>query len=316
MSNLASSPRMLVLMDNTSPVRGCRGGSTVTSLHTSFSRSAVTSCSLLWWMDGYPPVGQDSVCAIVNNCPQTQCEASIGGDQPYRRQRASWYAPLCRLKPYQSSGIAVSQLDAPSSVASSVECSSAAGNSGFSAVAVSCWCLHLELCASLLRCFSSSWMSLLFSSCSTMRVTRGAVTSCEFACLISTSFVGLTRPKPPSLGARARRCLSSFPGGLRPVRLGMSHNLMASPRGRRCFTMLLLDVLVRNVYFPIRPWVQAACAAWGWVCATSASLDTCWTRGKWWFQWISFQSHCCQWLLLEASFPLSWSVLPFHWTVS
>ena len=138
MSNLASSPRMLVLMDNTSPVRGCRGVSTVTSLHTSFSRSAVISRSSLWRMNGYPPVGQDSVCAIVNNCPQTHCEASIGGDQPYRRHRASRYAPLCRVKPYQSSGIAVIQLDAPSSVASSAERSSAAGSSDFSAVAASC----------------------------------------------------------------------------------------------------------------------------------------------------------------------------------
>ena len=48
----------------------------MTSLHTSFSRSAVISCSSLWRMDECPPVGQDSVCAIVNNCPQTQCEAS------------------------------------------------------------------------------------------------------------------------------------------------------------------------------------------------------------------------------------------------
>ena len=188
MSNLASSPQMLVLMDNTSLVRGCKGGSTVTLLHTSFSRSAVILCSSLWWMDGYPPVGQDSVCAIVNK----QCEASIGADQPYRRQRASRYAPLCRVKPYQSSGIAVSQLDAPSSVADSAERSSAADNSDFSVVAASCLCLHSELCASLLRCFSSFWMSLMFSSCSTMQVTRGAVTCCEFACSISTSFVGLT----------------------------------------------------------------------------------------------------------------------------
>ena len=44
--------------------------------------------------------------------------------------------------------------------------------------------------------------------------------------------------------------------------------------------MLLLDVLVRNVHFPIRPWVKATCAACGWLCATSASLDTCWTRGE------------------------------------
>ena len=77
MSNLASSPQMLVLMDNTSPVRGCRGGSIVTSLHTSFSRSAVISRSSSWRMDGYPPVGQDSACAIVNNCPQTHLRQAL-----------------------------------------------------------------------------------------------------------------------------------------------------------------------------------------------------------------------------------------------
>ena len=56
MSNLASSPQILFLIDNTSPVRGCRGGSTVMSLHTYFSRSAVISHSSLWQMNGYPPV--------------------------------------------------------------------------------------------------------------------------------------------------------------------------------------------------------------------------------------------------------------------
>ena len=70
---------MLVLMDNISPVRDCRGGSTVTLLHNSFSRSAVISRSSLWRMDGYPVVGQDSACAIVNNCLQTQCEAKLVG---------------------------------------------------------------------------------------------------------------------------------------------------------------------------------------------------------------------------------------------
>ena len=66
-----------------------------------------------------------------------KCEASIGCDQPYRRQKASWYAPLCRVEPYRSSGITMIQLDASSSIGSSAECSSAAGNSDFSAVATS-----------------------------------------------------------------------------------------------------------------------------------------------------------------------------------
>ena len=36
--------------------------------------------------------------------------------------------------------------------------------------------------------------------------------------------------------------------------------------------------LHRDTY--LLSWVKAACAACGWLCVTSASLDTCWTRGK------------------------------------
>ena len=87
--------------------------------------------------DGW--VSSSGAGQCVCNCEQlfTKCEASIGREQPYRRQKASWYAPLCRVEPYRSSGIAMIQLDAPSSIASSAECSSAAGNSDFSAVATS-----------------------------------------------------------------------------------------------------------------------------------------------------------------------------------
>ena len=35
--------------------------------------------------------------------------------------------------------------------------------------------------------------------------------------------------------------------------------------------------LHRDTY--LLSWVKVACVACGWVCATSASLDTCWTRG-------------------------------------
>ena len=55
---------------------------TVTSVHTSFSRPAVMSRCSLWWMNGYPPVGHDSVWPMVNACPQVQCEASYGVGQP------------------------------------------------------------------------------------------------------------------------------------------------------------------------------------------------------------------------------------------
>ena len=55
---------------------------TVTSVHTSFSRPAVMSRCLLWWMNGYPPVGHDSVWPMVNACPRAQCEARCGVSQP------------------------------------------------------------------------------------------------------------------------------------------------------------------------------------------------------------------------------------------
>ena len=55
---------------------------TVTSVHTSFSRPAVMSRCSLWWMNGYPPVGHDSVWPMVNAFPQAQCEARYGVAQP------------------------------------------------------------------------------------------------------------------------------------------------------------------------------------------------------------------------------------------
>ena len=76
-------------------------------------------------------------------------------------------------------------------------------------------CLSLTLLQFLLD------MSRMFSSCSTMRVTIVALSHAVNSPVQSPLFVGLTRPKTPRLGGRARRFLSSFPGGLRPVRLGM-----------------------------------------------------------------------------------------------
>ena len=56
-SSLASS---VVLDDNgrLSPVRGRRGGSILTSLHTSDSMSAVVSRNVLWRRDTKPPLLQ------------------------------------------------------------------------------------------------------------------------------------------------------------------------------------------------------------------------------------------------------------------
>ena len=44
-------------------------------------------------------------------------DGNLSGVQPYRRARASWKAPLCRVKPYSVSGKAVSQEEEPFSLA-------------------------------------------------------------------------------------------------------------------------------------------------------------------------------------------------------
>ena len=59
-SCLASSSLMLVLTSSTSPVRGCKEASMVTSVHISFNKFAVMCRSSLRWMAGYPPAGHDS----------------------------------------------------------------------------------------------------------------------------------------------------------------------------------------------------------------------------------------------------------------
>ena len=45
---------------------GCRCGSIETSWHTSVSREAVMSLTSLCLIDGYPPVGHDRACAMLN----------------------------------------------------------------------------------------------------------------------------------------------------------------------------------------------------------------------------------------------------------
>ena len=79
---------MLVLMNNTSPACERLQGWLHRDIATYVPLSVILRSSL-WQLDGYPPVGQDSAYAVVNNCLQTHCEESIGGDQLYHRQRAS-----------------------------------------------------------------------------------------------------------------------------------------------------------------------------------------------------------------------------------
>ena len=110
-------------------------------------------------------MGQDRAWSMVNACPHTQCVGSCGISQPYCKQRASRYAPLCRVKPYLSSGIVVRQLEAPVSVVNSTDLCGVVGNSAFSLVAAACRLLNLDIYASFFRCFSSTWISSCFTMC-------------------------------------------------------------------------------------------------------------------------------------------------------
>ena len=84
-------------------------GSVHTSLHTSVRRVAVRSHISLCLIDGKPPLAQDRACSTEKEAPQAHFDGSLSGVQPYRRARASWKVPLCRVKPYSVSGKAVSQ---------------------------------------------------------------------------------------------------------------------------------------------------------------------------------------------------------------
>ena len=124
---------------------GCRCGSIETSWHTSVSREAVMSLTSLCLIDGYPPVGHDRACAMLNAWPQLQCDGEFLIAQPYRRERASRNAVLWRAKPWLSMGSAVSHVDAPFSWDSSMLRWRGAGS-------CSCysWLTALACCAS--RC--------------------------------------------------------------------------------------------------------------------------------------------------------------------
>ena len=88
-------------------------------------------------MDGHPPVGQNSAHAIVNNCPQTQCEASIGGTNHTAGKgitvRSLMQGETILIQRYHCEPAKCTLLSCKSA-----ELSSAAGNSDFSVVAGSC----------------------------------------------------------------------------------------------------------------------------------------------------------------------------------
>ena len=119
MSSLASSCELAVAPDSWSGVVGCRFSSMHTSLHTSVRRLAVRSRISLCLMEGKPPLAYESARSTVKLLPQSHFDGRFEGDHPYRRAMALWKAALCNEKPCSLRGRAVSQVEAPFSLASS-----------------------------------------------------------------------------------------------------------------------------------------------------------------------------------------------------
>ena len=71
-SALAPSLQLADAVIRASPVSGCKGGSTTTSWHTSWSQLAVKFLSSLWRMKVKPPWRQIIAWSALNEAPQTQ----------------------------------------------------------------------------------------------------------------------------------------------------------------------------------------------------------------------------------------------------
>ncbi len=77
MSSRAPSWLIEEAPESISPVRGCRGGSTLTSWQTLVSRLAVRSQISLCLSMGNPPFGQVKTWSMVKDFPQAQWKCSM-----------------------------------------------------------------------------------------------------------------------------------------------------------------------------------------------------------------------------------------------
>ena len=127
-SSLAPSCELAVAPDSWYDVVGCRLCSMHTSLHTSVRRLAVRSWISLCLMEGKPHLAHESACSTVKRLPQSHLDGRFEGDHPYHRAMASWKAALCSEKPCSLRGRAVSQVEAPFSLAKSTAFCSWAGS--------------------------------------------------------------------------------------------------------------------------------------------------------------------------------------------
>ena len=104
------------------------------------------------------------------------------------------------------------------------------------------------------------------SACCRIRAASGAVTSCDVLCWWAVCVVGFVMPRPPRRTGKAMSSRSASLKAFWPVREGRKRCQIASSKGWKRSLMSTM-VLARNIHLFMRPWVNAAHAAWGWVMA-------------------------------------------------
>ena len=99
-SSLAPSSVLVAASVKLFPSMARKSGSTLTSWRTSVRSDAVRCLSSSCGSIGKPPLLQDKECSTEEVEPQEQLEGRRDGCQPYLKAKASWKAPLYKVKPY------------------------------------------------------------------------------------------------------------------------------------------------------------------------------------------------------------------------
>ena len=221
MSRRASWSVVVVDLTNCSPVSCCSGGSIAVSNPAAFMHEASRFRTSLCRRIGRPPWGQLSAWSISRGLPQTHVVGNAGTGQPYRRQRASRNAPFGRANPWSAIGRAVSQLEAPFSLATSLACCICSGRCWWTSSAVALAATRASRRSSALVAWGGTASSgrLMFPVRSR---TRLDVSLSDALCCSLAIFEGIAIPRPPCRAGRASRLRSMSLDGARPVIAGKS----------------------------------------------------------------------------------------------
>ena len=138
-------------------------------------------------------------------------------------------------------------------------------------------------------CFCTA--SRTFPVCHWINFPRGSQTSFDVTCCKVGSKQGLMISMPPWHAGRASRLrVSSFGAGC-PVRDGISLHLKAVSRAWRGPLQSVVVIRMMYTHLPIRPWVRAAKADWGWDDACSCLVRN---LGRWIYVVVAQSAGNCQ----------------------